>query len=286
MLEDELAAALFGRLDPLGQMRPHRLPAVPGHRHLSAARQHLPAAGPGIGAIVPSRPAQDRFHYDETNEPVHRGEAASRRAGRPRPRTWSPSRCAGPAGCGRGRPTPSISSPRTRSSTCQPAHLDVLPGDGRAVQRGAAGRRHRRDGDHDGLGHRPHPGDRPAEGAAARPGGRSSGSSWSKPRRSPCSAGCSASCSVWAWARSSSRSSRLQSACRSGARSWPRCVSHRDRARLRAAARPTGRRGWIRWRRCGTSKAIASVHRRAIAAYMLAATSSTSTVSLVKYGSA
>ena len=67
-------------------------------------------------------------------------------------------------------------------------HGRLLPRDARAGVGGADGRRHRRDGDHDGLGHRAAPARSGSARRSARRGATSSCSSSSRPRRSPASA--------------------------------------------------------------------------------------------------
>ena len=128
--------------------------------------------GQQIGGVMPFETAHQNYHYDETNNLFI--------AVRPRPgqdpgdgaATWPPSRSAGSRNLRPGMPN-------TFDLITQDQILDVV---GKfttyfflamvvALERGAPGGRHRRDGHHDGLGDRPDPRDRPPEGARRHPAG-------------------------------------------------------------------------------------------------------------------
>ena len=170
MLESDVAERLFGRLDPLGTLGPGRRAALPGHRHLREARRTSSSRrARRPAASCRSRRARESFQYDETN--------ALFIAVKPRPgSTVGPAmdavtvalrrvRNLRPGDAQHLRPDHPGPDPRRGGQL----HLLLLPGDGGALQRRAAGGRHRRHGDHDGLGHRPDPGDRPPKGARRHP---------------------------------------------------------------------------------------------------------------------
>ena len=155
--------------------------------------------GQQIGAVIPFETARQNYHYDETNGLFIAVQAPAPARIRARTRdlaTVALRRVAEP--------------PARHAQHLRPDHPGPDPGrrgqvhdlllrrDGRALERGPAGRRHRRHGDHDGVGHRPHPRDRPPQGARRHPPRDPVAVPGRGRHPHASSADCSASCSGWA----------------------------------------------------------------------------------------
>ena len=179
--QDEGGAVRSGRC--AGQDRRGERTAVHDHRHLSPARELLQQRGQA-GREDPVRDRAPQAAVRHSVARSHREAEGRRRAGRRDGRGDGDAAHASPAAPG-GREHLLPVRAGQGDGALQQHRAGVLHRGARALGDRAAGGRRRRHRDHDDLRHRAHARDRRAQGARRDARESSSGSSWSRRRRSP-----------------------------------------------------------------------------------------------------